>query len=274
MEKREKNEDIREILIRHVNHRFKTMKVESLLAYKIALYLILTAKTKGLYRKDCLILEFESLNDFAKKFAEFEDREEVRSKSSIKTAIDKLGKAAVVMSISQRPTKDAVEIGALKNVQYLFLYMDLNSLKEEYPDTIYYDYVEIELFDTYKRPIIDELLALSESDTTTLPLLAVQIGLYLILSLTKEDLLAGESDFLVSTYNEFSEYFSTFIDIFEIPQSTISDNIDALHNSSFINISKLNPYDAEDTFEKIDPTGYGNHDHHFIEFYYADLLPS
>lgn len=250
-------EDIREILIRHINHRFTMAGVESLLAYQVALFLILEPNPKRLLRNDCLLVEYESSTDFAQRFQTFEGRESPRSKSSLKSALAKLEEAAVLMSASTKPTLEEVEILGLKKKKYLQLYIDLKSLRDEYPDdVIQYNVVRHYFFDEKYLPLIMELNSLVSDGK--IPLLAYQIGLYFIFNLTKEHFEEGDADFLFKSYDDFSKYFSTFVDTFTTPQSTISDNLDKLHNTGFINVMFVNP---QNEFELAE---YEDKDHLYI----------
>lgn len=75
------------------------------------------------------------------------------------------------------------------------------------------------------------------------------MGLYFIFELTKQQFCDGDAEFMVETYSEFSEYFSTFVDSIDVPISTISDNLDKLHDTGFVHVGFLNPRDECDLVE-------------------------
>lgn len=233
-------EDIREILIRHINHQFTVMNVESLLAYKVALFFILETYPKNLLNKRELLIEYESSSDFLRKFQKFDCKQFVRSRTSLKSALTQLEKAAVVMHQSVRPSEEEIEILGLKKKPYLSMYIDLKSLRDQYDGNL----VECSqakrcLFDEYYLPLIFKLNSLSSK--TNMPLLTYQIGLYLIFQLTKEQFEEGQAEFLVESYEDFSKYFSTFVDIIEVPKSTVFDNLLVLSEIGFIESQFLNP---------------------------------
>ena len=51
---------------------------------------------------------------------------------------------------------------------------------------------------------------------------------------------------MLKSYEDFSNYFSTFVDIDDVPTSTILDNLDTLHRIGFIILSRCNPNDEDD----------------------------
>lgn len=250
-------EDIREILIRHINHRFTVASVESLLAYQVALFLIFEPNPKRLLRHNYLLVEYESSTDFINRFQKFEGRESPRSRSSLISALNKLEEAAVLMSASTKSTQEEVEILGLKKKQYLQLYIDLKSLRDEYPDdVIQYSVTRHYFFDEKYLPLIMELNSLVSDEKMSL--LAYQMGLYFIFQLTKDHFEEGDAEFLLKSYDDFSRYFSTFVDVINVPQSTISDNLDKLHETGFINATFVNP---RQEFELLE---YEDKDHLYI----------
>ncbi len=250
-------EDIREILIRHINHRFTVASVESLFAYQVALFLILEPNPKRLLRHNYLLVEYESSTDFAQRFQKFEGRESPRSRSSLKSALAKLEEAAVLMSASTKSTQEEVDILGLKKKQYLQLYIDLKSLRDEYPDdVIQYNVARHYFFDEKYLPLIVELNGLVSDGKTSL--LAYQMGLYFIFQLTKEHFEEGDAEFILKSYGDFSRYFSTFVDVINVPQSTVSDNLDNLHDTGFIHAMFVNP---REEFELLE---YDDKDHLYI----------
>ncbi|QUI64883.1 hypothetical protein GSF04_21335 [Pseudoalteromonas sp. A22] len=256
-------EDIREILIRHINHRFTVMDVESLLAYKIALFLLLETLPQYLHSKPELLVEYESSTDFLNAFKQFDCKQSVRSRTSLKSALNQLEKAAVVMHQSVRPNEEELEVLELKKKPYLTMYIDLKSLRDEYDgNLVQCSQAHRRLFDEYYLPLVFKLNSLSSH--VNMPLLAYQIGLYLIFQLTKEQFEEGQAEFLVESYQDFSEYFSTFVDIIGVPKSTVFDNLFVLSEIGFIESKFLNPC-CEFDGNTIEPGQYEDKDHLYIK---------
>ncbi|MBL4940445.1 MAG: hypothetical protein JKY81_02130 [Colwellia sp.] len=231
--------------------------MESLLAYQVALFLIFEPNPKRLLRHNYLLVEYESSTDFINRFQKFEGRESPRSRSSLISALNKLEEAAVLMSASTKSTQEEVEILGLKKKQYLQLYIDLKSLRDEYPDdVIQYSVTRHYFFDEKYLPLIMELNSLVSDEKMSL--LAYQMGLYFIFQLTKDHFEEGDAEFLLKSYDDFSRYFSTFVDVINVPQSTISDNLDKLHETGFINATFVNP---RQEFELLE---YEDKDHLYI----------
>jgi len=259
----DKMEDIREILIRHINHRFTVMDVESLLAYKITLFLLLETLPQYLHSKPELLVEYESSTDFLNAFKKFDCKQSVRSRTSLKSALNQLEKAAVVMHQSVRPSEEELEVLELKKKPYLTMYIDLKSLRDEYDgNLVQCSQAHRRLFDEYYLPLVFKLNSLSSH--VNMPLLAYQIGLYLIFQLTKEQFEEGQAEFLVESYEDFSEYFSTFVDIIGVPKSTVFDNLFVLSEIGFIESKFLNPC-CEFDGNTIELGQYEDKDHLYIK---------
>ncbi|MDO6447155.1 hypothetical protein Q4493_15395 [Colwellia sp. 1_MG-2023] len=280
--------DIREVLIHSANFKFSFMKVKSLLAYKIFLYVILTANRKKLCNSNELLLEFESFADLASKLKLFYGASKEHGRTSINAALKYLEEASIIMSISTKPTNEEIKILELKKKPYLFLYFDIAELRDGY---------ELEFFDNnyrykiFERYFLPQITALNEIiHRHNISLIAYQLALYLIFQLepshfedtfeTEDGELMGYHEFVVTTYSEFSEYFSTFVGFHElykpesmegdedlqeisyklVPESTVSDSLDLLKNIGFIHLEFDNPNNHLE-FEGV---GYPDRDHLFI----------
>jgi hypothetical protein len=249
--------DIRELLIRVINVRFTVSDVESLLAYKMALFIILNADRQKLAKDEQLLITFESSTDLAKRFQVFEGSLQIRTRSSINSAMKSLEKAAVLMSLSIRPSEEEIEVIGLLRKPYLFTYIDLTSLREQFTEPFFDNNVQFKFFDEYKIPLINRLNV--DVYGQKISLLAYQMWLYLLFTLVKDDFKIKDIDedgeeyfyqhYIFDSYNDLSKYFSPFVDIMDIPQSTISDNLDTLHGLGLIEASFENPRDESECME-------------------------
>jgi len=233
-------EDIREVLIQRINLCFSLTDVESLLAYKIILFMLLEAHPKSLYRKSHIIIEYASTEEFGIYFNAFEGRDEPRIDSSLTTAFKSGIKSTVLNKVVDRPNKEFIEGLSLENRQYLNLLLEVKHLKEGifYGEKIRYDAIRHGFFDQYCIPYIKKLNCIAIE--SKLSLRAYQIALYLIFSLTEENIKKDETCLIFESYEVFSSYVSNFVDVIDVPVSTISDNLDQLHNAKFAHVSFVN----------------------------------
>lgn len=268
--------DIREILIHQINIRFTVMKVKSLLAYQIFLFLIFNTDRKRLITQNYILVKFSSLDDLALQLQEFYKTNIKHERTSIKSALGSLEKAAVIMSTSLRPSEEEVEVLELERKFYTYLYLDVSELRDGYEEKFFDNNYRHKIFDKYLIPQIKELNTLLIGNNVSLR--AYQMALYFIFQLnienfddtfeTDENEIMAFSEYLLESLDDFSDYFSTFVDLEDVPQSTISDNLHTLHNLGFIHLSRLNP-EEDDEYKN---NGYPDKEH--LNIVIPLLIPS
>lgn len=257
--------DIREILIHRANFNFSLMKVKSLLAYKIFLYVILNADRKLLCRSNELLLDFESFTDLASKLKLFYGASKDHGRSSIKAALGYLEKSCVIMSASEKPTDEEIEVLELKHKPYLSLYLDIEELRDGHEQEFFDNNYRFKIFDSYFMPQIKALNEIIHRKNVSL--MAYQMAIYLIFQLepkhfedtfeTEEGEIMGSHEFIVDSFKDFSSYFSTFVDYELIHPNTVSDNLEVLHEIGFIYKQIKNPNEEEE----YQGVGYADNDH-------------
>jgi hypothetical protein len=250
--------DIREILIHNINVRFRLARVESLLAYQIALYLILRIERKKLLRESYMFLEFDSSMDLSRKLCEWTFKGDAPSKSSMKTAFNSLEKAKVASFEQSDFDAEEIELLELKKKRYLWVSIDLKELRKSFAP-FEYNQTKHEYFESHLMLQINRLNSLVAYES--IPLFAYQLGLRLIMEVKlssfddnnitieyeDDDGLYSEEvsrvAFLFESYDHFAENFSYFFEHGELAKSSISDNLDRLHSLGFIETSFEEPSD-------------------------------
>jgi hypothetical protein len=251
--------DIREVLMDSANFRFTLMNVKSLLAYQIFLFFIFRIDRRLLISKNEILMEFESSSDLSTQLQKFLQSDKTLGRSSVHSALEYLREAAVLMHYSARPSKEELEILGLKNKPYLFLYLDVKSLKDGCEGEFFDNNYQYKFFDKYIIPQITKLNESIACYKDKVSLKAYQMALFFIFNIKLEHFestiqLDNEnhskeiafSEYLLKSYEDFSNYFSTFVDIDDVPTSTILDNLDTLHRIGFIILSRCNPNDEDD----------------------------
>jgi DNA-binding PadR family transcriptional regulator len=227
------------------------MKVKSLLAYQIFLFLIFNEDRKRLITQNDILVEYSSFSDLAQQLQDFYMTNTEHGRTSIKSALKSLEKAGVVMSTSERPTDEEVEVLGLKRKPRTFLYIDVKSLRDSNDQVFFDNNYRYKIFDKYLMPQIEELNALVVGNNVSL--LAYQMALNLIFQLnvddftdtfeTEENGMMPFIEFILKSLDDFSDCFSPFVDLGDVPQSTIKDNLDTLQNIGFVDFSWINPED-------------------------------
>ena len=262
--------DIREVLINNANYRFAISRVKSASAYRIFLFIVLGHDLYRFLLKKEVLFEYDSLNHLAEKLSDYYSYPLVKNKSSIKTALEYLDDTALIMSNSQQPTAEELKECELNNSKYLFLYINVEDLLRWRPAKCEEEKLDIEMskrvdewrarsfvrsdkrrtlfFDNYLQPIL--LYVNSRLVSASISLLGNQIMMYLILQLEEEHFEgcyeAREVKFIYDTYDGFANALMPFIGCYDIPNSTISDNLDALHNTYLIDVSLTSPEEDKD----------------------------
>ena len=244
--------DTREVLINHANYRFSICDSRNLLAYHIFLFIILRLDRFSLLRKE-ISLEFESLTDLSTQLCSYYGHPIIKNKSSIKDALTALEDIALVMSNSQKPTKEERDELGLKKVSYLFLSLNIKGLLHWRPKgNIAYEHnpfisdlinkwqttevfennYSYRAFDSKVMPILRSLSRIAFNKS--LSLVAYQIALYFTF---KKD----QQLFKFSSYSRFIEELSPFVSLFEIAQTTVFRNLNTLAELGILNVYLINP---------------------------------
>jgi len=269
--------DIREILIHNINIRFRLAKVESLLAYQIILFLILRVSRKKLIRENELFFEFESAMDLSKQFADWANRDNVPSKTSMKSAMQALNKTGILMFEQQTFDDNQMELLGLNKKRHLWCCIDLKEIRDSFAPFSYnmvkHEYFESHLLSQINRlntQIASYLEQEVKEDTKNKQKLIVsansyQLGLRLIFEAGLSDFNNKEiieyedgttvkisrKAFLFESYEHFSENFSYYFKHLDLANSSISDNLDKLHEIGFIHVSWEEPSDFAENINVI-----------------------
>jgi hypothetical protein len=268
--------DVREILINNANIRLSLMGVKSLLAYQIFLFFIFMQVKNTFSAKGRIELVFDSLDQLSEELAEYYFFPIKKNRSSIKTALNALNEANLIMSESDKLTKEEMEFYKLQKRNVLVLYLDVENLldwrpevqvKDEQPyacferlmewrdrELIGSDRKRTLFFENYLMPMIRSLnFHISNKKVT---LLAYQIVLYLIFKLREEHFESldefGKIKFLFDTYNGFLQDSLPFISIFDVSEDTVSDNLNTLHDLGLMKVKPVVPEEDDDCI------GFGN----------------
>ncbi|WP_350594647.1 MULTISPECIES: hypothetical protein [unclassified Pseudoalteromonas] len=266
--------DVREILINNANIRLSLMGVKSLLAYQIFLFFIFIQTKDSLSTKGRIHLVFDSLDQLSEELAEYSFFANKNNRSSIKTALNALEKAGLIMSTSNKLTKEEMKFYELQRRSVLVLYLDIENLLDWRPTVQLKDELEYAcgeerfmewknkkflgsnqnrtlIFDNYLLPIIKFLnFYISDKKIT---LLAYQIALYFIFQLKEEDFGnlkgGGKIKFIFDTYCGFLQDILPFISIFDISEDTVSDNLNTLHNLGLMRVASVDPEEDDDCID-------------------------
>lgn len=244
--------DTREVLINHANYRFSIFNKHNPLAYHIFLFIILRLDRFSLSR-DKTSLEFESLTDLSTQLCSYYKHPIIKNKSSIKDALTVLEDIALVMSYSQKPTREERGELGLKKVSYLFLSLDIKGLlhwrpkgnvadeHSPYISDLINNWQTTEVFDNdhsyrvFDSEVMPILRSLSRTAfNKSLPLMAYQIALYFIF---RKD----QQLFKFSSCSSFIEELSPFVSLFGVTRSRIHNNLHSLLELGILNVSLINP---------------------------------
>lgn len=265
--------DVREILINNANIRLSLMGVKSLLAYQIFLFFIFMQAKNAFSAKGRIDFVFDSLDQLSEELAEYYFFPIKKNKSSIKTALNALNEANLIMSESDKLTKEEMEFYELQKRNVLVLYLDVENLldwrpevqvKDDQPYACFERLMEWRdrglidsdrkstlFFENYSMPMIRSLNFHIRNKKVTL--LAYQIVLYLIFQLREKHLESlnesGKIKFLFDTYNGFLQDSLPFISIFDVSEDTVSDNLNTLHDLGLMRVASVDPEDDGDCID-------------------------
>ncbi|MDX2370956.1 MAG: hypothetical protein QNK36_21555 [Colwellia sp.] len=261
--------DIREILIHNINVRFRLANVESLLAYQILLFLILRISRKHLIRDNDAFLKFESAMDLSRQFADWAYRDNVPSKTSMKSAMEVLNRTGILMFEQQIFDDNQIELIGLIKKRHLWCCIDLKEIRDSFAP-FSYNMVRHEYFESHLLSQIDRLniqvasyLEQKPKENTKdkqkliVSANSYQLGLRLIFEVQLSDFNSKEiinyddgttskisrKGFLFESYEHFSKNFSYYFKHLELANSSISGNLDKLHEIGFIHVSWEEPSD-------------------------------